>query len=74
MEQRRIYWEPLVSAAAVLIGIYGVMVPILLHYDNKLDMTIREGRFEMKEMNEKSDRQMRDFHERLLEIQKEKKG
>ncbi len=62
MQQRRIYWEPIIAAGLLLMTILGTMVPLYMHSDNANRAQIEAIRKDIK-----------DFHERLLEIQREKK-
>lgn len=58
METKKLMWEPLVSAAAIIITIIGVLVPVFLHQDGKMDKTLTAMHEEMKE-----------FHGRLIAIE-----
>lgn len=58
MEKRQIYWEPLVSAGAVVATILGVVIPLFLHLDNRVDQRLVAIQTEMK-----------DFHGRLCAIE-----
>jgi len=62
MESKRIFWEPLVSAGAVVATILGVVVPLFMHIDNKTDAKIEAIRQDIK-----------DFHGRLIAIE-ERRG
>ncbi len=55
-------WELLVAAFGPLATVLGVVIPMVLHLDNKTDRKIDAIREEI-----------RDFHERLLEIQRERR-
>ncbi len=63
MERRTIYWEPLVSAGAIVATILGVVVPLFVHLDNKTSNQISAIHQEMK-----------DFHGRLCAIEERNRG
>jgi hypothetical protein len=60
LEKRKIYWEPLIASGAILIAIFGVMVPLFIHSDNAARAQIEAIRQDIK-----------DFHKQLYEIQLE---
>lgn len=56
--KREILWEPIISAAAVVATILGVVVPLFIHMDNKTEVSLKAIQEEMK-----------DFHGRLCTIE-----
>lgn len=62
MESDRIHWEPLVSAAAIIFTILGVVVPLFVHLDNKF-----------YELSKGTSMEMKDFHEKLIRIEEHRK-
>jgi hypothetical protein len=62
IEKRKIYWEPLVAAGAILVAIFAVMVPLFIHSDNAARAQIEAIRQDIK-----------DFHQELYKIKFESK-
>lgn len=70
IEKRKIYWEPLVAAGAILVAIFAVMVPLFIHLDNA-------ARAQIAIMSDKTDKQIeairqdiKDFHQELYKIKR----
>ena len=63
IEKRKIYWEPLIAAGAILIAIFGVMVPLFIHSDNAARSQIEAIR---KDINDHH----REMYELKLECKK----
>lgn len=62
IEKRKIFWEPVVAAAVLLMAILGTMVPLYIHSDNA-------NRDQICAIRE----EIRDFHNRLCEIEAKRK-
>ncbi len=62
IEKRKIFWEPVVAAAILLMAILGTMVPLYIHSDNA-------NRDQIAAIRE----DIRDFHDRLCEIEAKRK-
>ena len=69
IEKRKIFWEPVVAAAVLLMAILGTMVPLYMHSDNANRDQIAAIRGEMRAIHE----EVRDFHDRLCEIEAKRK-
>ena len=61
-DTKQIQWQPLIELTIVLVTILGSTIPLYLHTDAKLHAALHT-------MNE----EMKDFHERLCSIEKEKR-
>lgn len=68
-EKRKVFWEPVVAAAVLLMAILGTMVPLYIHSDNANRDQICAIRGEIGAIRE----EIRDFHNRLCEIEANRK-
>lgn len=73
MEERKIYWEPIVSAGAVVVTILGVVVPLFIHLDNRTEATIEAIRQDIREFHSEFRQETKDFHGRLCIIEERRK-
>lgn len=69
IEKRKIFWEPVVAAAVLLMAILGTMVPLYIHSDNANRAQICAITGEIGAIRE----EIRDFHNRLCEIEAKRK-
>lgn len=69
IEKRRIFWEPIIAASVLLMAILGVMVPLYIHSDNANRALIKETRESTEKQIEAIRLDVRDFHNRLCEIE-----
>lgn len=53
MENKKVNWEILTAAAALIFTILGVVVPLFVHLDNKFYQLVKHHYEEMKEMRER---------------------
>jgi len=72
MENKKIMWEPLVSAGAILISIFGIMLPLFMHMDNKTDRKIEAMNAQIQTIHNEISTEMKDFHGRLCKIEAER--
>jgi hypothetical protein len=52
IEKRKLFWEPIVAAALLLMAILGVMVPLYIHSDNANRALIEAIRKDIKEFHD----------------------
>ena len=80
LEKRKVYWEPLIAAGAILIAIFGVMVPLFIHSDSTARQQIDGIRQEVEairqdirsfEQQRRQDRE--DFQKQMYELKLEQK-
>lgn len=71
MEKRKIFWEPIVAAALLLLAVLGVMVPLYVHSDNANRAQIDAIRKDIKEFHE----EIKDINNRMymLEMRRNEK-
>ena len=68
--KRPILWEPLVSAGAIVATILGVVVPLFIHMDNKMEKRMQKT----DEIIDAIRQDIRDFHGRLCAIEERNRG
>lgn len=65
MEKRKIFWEPIVAAALLLLAVLGVMVPLYVHSDNANRAQIDAIRKDIKEFHE----EIKDINNRMYALE-----
>ena len=68
-ENQRIQWEPIVSAGIVVATILGVIVPLFVHLDNKMEKRLERTDQQIEAIHQ----EMKDFHGRLCSIEERNK-
>lgn len=76
IEKRKVFWEPIVAAAILLLTVLGVMVPLYMHSDNANRCLIEGMREESQQSSEDIRAEMKDFHHRMyaLELRRSSKS